>query len=92
MRTFLQLKEARTRTGVVFPGAPRGNLALRTAGFQTSGPQSFERTHFSCLKPLVCDALLQQAGKRYRGDVIDPRRPVRSPTAFMFGQTKPFVI
>lgn len=92
MRAFLQLIEARTRTGVVFPGAPRGNLALQMAGFQTSGPQSFERTHFSCLKPLVCGDLLQQAGKRYRGDVIDPRWPVKSPTAFMFRQTKPFVI
>ena len=85
MRAFLQLTEAGTRTGVVFLRAPR------MAGFQTSGPQSCERTHICCLKPLVCGTLLQQSRKRYSGAVIDPGRPVRSPTAFMFRQTKPFV-
>lgn len=85
MRAFLQLTEAGTRTGMVFLRAPW------TAGFRTSGPQSCEMTHFCCLKPLVCGTLSQQSRKRYSGAVIHPGRPVRSPTAFMSRQTKPFV-
>lgn len=92
MRAFLQLTEAATGTRVVFLRTPRGSPALRTAGLQTSGPQSCKRTHFCCLKPLVCGTLLQQSRKRYSGAVIDPGRPVKSPTAFMFCQTRPFVI
>ena len=89
---FLQPPEAgKDKEGFFFRGS-RCSPARGTPEFQTPGLQSRERIHFCCFKPPVCGILSQQSRKLHRGDVIDPRHPVRSPMAFMLHQTKPFAI
>lgn len=89
---FLQPPEpGKDKEGFSFR-ASRCSPAQGTPEFQTYGLQSRERIHFCCCKPPVCSTLSQQSRKLYRGDVIDPRHPVRSPVVFTLHQTKPFAL